>query len=166
MLATVKPAALETQFANELAPTIGMLAEYVATCSLEQGAATHSVVAALASSLEDIKKALRDRMLDAIRTLGKRVTDKGTLLLTVDGWELEARPTRTGVDAKRLEAALRSRGVDPGKYMQATIGYKVDNTKLQYAISDGVLTVEEIGACSYEQDQSYSVQPPRRVGNE
>lgn len=162
MLAPRPPAAISTQVSTEMVPLIGHLAEYVASCTLEEGASIHATVASLVSALDDIKKALRNRMLEAIVARGKTITDKGTKVLKVEGWELEARPQRTGVDAAKLESLLRARGADPTCHMQSTISYKVDDAKLQAAVAAGVISAEEVESCKYEADPQYAVQPPRR----
>ena len=163
MLANKPPAAVDTLLRQEFEPAIAALAKYVSEAPLVESARIYDPVTEILSAVTDLKRVLRDRFLALLREEGTRTTDKGTLKLVRDGWEFEARPQRTGLDPKRVEAALRARGADPGAYMLKEISYSIDTEKLAAAIADNVLSKEELTSCKYEQDQQYAVQAPRRA---
>lgn len=110
---------------------------------------------------EALAKNARDSILALIKADGQKVTDTGTLRLEVGGWKLEAQPQRTGYDAKKVEAFLRGRQMDPANYMDAEITYKVNPGKLLVLIQSGKLSEAE--AETLKHDLSYRVIRPKRV---
>ncbi len=112
-------------------------------------------------NLEDLKVNVRNRMLAFILQNGKVATETGTKRVETDGWLLEARPQKTGVDAKKLEAALRARDLPVEKYMTATVTYSVDEEGIGKLLGEGKLTKDELETCKHE--VKFNVQRPKRV---
>lgn len=124
------------------------------------------------SSIKDWEKNLtalakngRDRLLDLVLENGEQVTETGTKKLDVDGgWEVEARPRKTGVDGKKLEALLRAKKLDVGKYMIATITYAPNELGVEQLIKEGKVTPEEMATCHHELE--YNLMTPKKVSDE
>lgn len=72
-----------------------------------------------------------------------------TLRLRGDKMMFSASPIRTTIDPKKLEALLRSKGADVGKYMTPVVTYKVQPRHLGQIKFDLGITKEEIDACRY-----------------
>ena len=113
---------------------------------------------------------------------------KGSKVLLLDGGALEweARIRGGGYDATRYEALLRAKlqvrveaerraaihlpeqsvaaDVDDflAKYMKARVIYEMDDERTARALSDKVITQEELDACKLP--PSYSLQRPKKVG--
>lgn len=113
--------------------------------------------------LQSLKQAARDRTLALLIEQGERSTDAGTLRLEVDGWLLEARPTRTGYDPKKVEQLLRLRQLDPMTFMESKLSYVMGERTLAKMASVG-FTEAEMDTCKYE--ESYAVQTPKKVEQE
>ena len=108
----------------------------------------------------DYRQVARARVLELLVEHGQVVTDKGTKRATVDGWVFEARPTKTGHDARKLEALIRAKGANPAQYMETVITYKVDENKIHSMLSDGVMTKDELDTC--KPVEGWSVQTPKQ----
>lgn len=117
-----------------------------------------------ADAIEDLQKVAKQKTLELLEKQGETVTEKGTKRAVVDGLQFEARPHRTGVDPKKLEALLRAKKLDVAAYMDATISYKVNESRLPVLISDNRLTQAELDSCNY--DTTWVVQPPKVVETE
>lgn len=101
----------------------------------------------------------------------------GSKVLMLDGGALEweARIRGGGYDTERYEALLRAKVAEdrsfPGgpiaaddvlaKYMRARVVYEMDDERTARAISDKVITQEELDACKLP--PSYSLQRPKKV---
>jgi hypothetical protein len=112
-------------------------------------------------NLKDLAQNGRDRLLSQVLIKGDVVTAAGTRRWEVDGWELEARPQRTGIDSKKLEALLRAKNLDPSKHMESVITYKVSDLGVSNLLKDKLATQDEIEACHYE--LAYNLQRPKKV---
>jgi len=108
------------------------------------------LVRAMKKALEQAEDVLNERATDVVRASGKRETDKGTMSVVLGAHTLRAIPTRTGTDPKKLEAHLRTAGINPEVCMDATITYKVNDEKLKQALASGKLTQAEVDACKYD----------------
>ena len=102
---------------------------------------------------------------------------KGSKVLLLDGGALEweARIRGGGYDATRYEALLRAKAnVAEGtldepadleyflaKYMKTRVVYEMDDERTAKAVSDKVITQEELDACKLP--PSYSLQRPKKV---
>lgn len=115
-----------------------------------------NLLKSLGSALEDAEGVVKARAVEMVRKQGVKETEKGTMSLTLGGHTIRAIPTRTGVDAKKLEAHLRGRGLDPAVAMDATITYKVNDGKLARAVADGTLSQSEVDGC--RADTSYRLE--------
>lgn len=117
---------------------------------------------------EDVVKTLtenlRKRTLEQLQTNGEQVTEKGTMRLEVDDMTIEARPQKTGYDPKKIEGLLRAKQASVSEYMAQVITYAIDETKLHAAVTDGVLTQDELNTCKHE--VNYALQRPKKVSKE
>lgn len=111
--------------------------------------------------LEAAEGNLKRRIEALVRANGEKVTDKGTMRLAVNGYVYEAKPTRTGYDAKKLEALLRMNGVSPDQAMDAVVTYKVNEGKLSDVVLAGntPLTEELLEQAKYDINYSVSAKP-------
>lgn len=111
--------------------------------------------------VEDYEKLGRARMLELVTTSGTKATEKGTLRCEKDGWVFEARPHKTGLDGKLVEALLRAKGRPVSAYMEQTISYKLKEDTGEKLLADKVLTPDELKTC--EVKVTMVVQPPKKV---
>lgn len=93
---------------------------------------------------EEVYDRLRDKLLADVEATGSVVTEKGTREAHYPSFTVRAIPTRTGTDPKKLEARLRSLGIDPAVVMDATITYKVNPAKLANLVAAGTLKYDEV----------------------
>jgi hypothetical protein len=126
------------------------LADWLSRVTPEEFGQAVLLVRAMEKALEQAEDVLIERAIDVVRATGKRETDKGTMSVVLGAHTLRAIPTRTGTDPKKLEAHLRTKGVNPDVCMDATITYKVNDDKLKQAVASGKLTPDEVDACKYD----------------
>jgi hypothetical protein len=122
------------------------------------------LVKQIEDQVERVVKTAKQQVETYIRTAGTKVTDAGTLRAVVGNIQLEARPTRTGRDPKKVEALIRAKNMDPAKWMDEERSYKVNDGKLADAVKAGKLTHAELEACRYE--LTYAIQKPKPVGED
>lgn len=125
----------------------------------EQVPAALDMVKQLHELSEEMKDGLRARAIQFLRDVGQKVTDKGSLQTLIGGYRLTAVPTKTGLDPKKLEVALRRRGLDPTAGMNPTITYKVDIEKVAALMDSGKLTSDDIKTCQYDESFRVTVEP-------
>lgn len=113
--------------------------------------------------IEDTEKVSKAILIQALRDSGTKVTDKGSLSLTVGEFRVEARPTRTGLDPKKVEALLRAKDLSLDELMDKEVKYILNETRLATAVEQELLTQEELETCRYE--LSYALQPIQKVSN-
>lgn len=101
-------------------------------------------------AVEGLRTTFGARVKDKVLEDGTKTTEKGTREWVMNGYLVRAIPTRTGVDAKKLEPKLRAKGLDPTVAMDATMAYKVSETKLAVAVSKGLITQEEVDSCKHD----------------
>jgi len=112
--------------------------------------------------VEDTIKVAKDKMKELVKSTGTFVEGtKGSYEAVLGEYQYSIRPTRTGVDPKKLEALLRSKDKDPEVYMDPKVTYTVNEQKLGAALAKKVLTKAELETCMYE--ESYALQPPKKV---
>jgi len=121
-------------------------------------------------ALRDIEKVLEDknsglttiakkRVIAYLKAHGRVTTEKGSMVAEVGGLTLSMHPTRTGYDAKKVEALLRAKGKDPAAFMTTVIKYEmppensVEEAKLKKLLGD------ELESCRYE--ESWTVATPK-----
>lgn len=112
-------------------------------------------------AIEALCKSARDRMLALIKEKGQKETDAGTLRYREGGMVFEARPLKTGLDPKKVEALLRAKGVTHiEQYMTPTISYTMNDATRSLILRDGKMTEAELDTCRY--GESYAVQTPKK----
>lgn len=121
----------------------------------EQPAAL-DVITQLKKVSEEVYDRLRGRVLDQTILEGQKITEKGTYEANISGWVMRAIPTKTGTDPKKLEARIRACGLNPANYMDPTITYKVNATKLAGLVAEGKFTYADVAY-----DPAYRVQLER-----
>lgn len=125
-------------------------------------AATFDALKDAEKVVEDLQTNLKARLVEQVKQLGKQSTERGSLRLEADGWEIEARVSRTGYDPRKVEALLRAKNLDVPSYMTTKITFAVDEARLQAAALTNKLTQDELDTCRYE--SGYTLQRPKRVG--
>lgn len=115
----------------------------------EQTPQAFEMVEQIEDVMGEVRDRLRKKMLEKVQAEGQRISDKGSMQVGLGGYSIKAIPTKTGVDGRKLEALLRKRNVDPALYMDVTMEFKVNQTKLQTALSNGVLTPDDLKNCEH-----------------
>jgi hypothetical protein len=125
----------------------------------EQVPAAFDMTDQLKDLAEEVRQRLRERLLLQVQADGERTTEKGSVAASIGGFKVTAIPMRTGLDPKKLEALLRRKAIPAEKVMDATIAYKVNETKLAVAQAEKLLSPTDVESCRY--DRSYRVQVSR-----
>lgn len=105
-----------------------------------------------------IEPIAKTRIIHLLKERGNLVTDKGSRRLMIDGWTMFMKPTRSGLDPKKLEALIRAKGKDPANYMNTRIVYEVDEAKANKLVDKKIMTDDELESCKY--DESWTVEAP------
>lgn len=126
---------------RELASTISDLA-------LPDVAPVHDHLATMIKAMEQLKDLMEARVIEAVRRDGQQVSEKGSMSMLAGNTELRIQPTRTGLDPKRLEAKLRAKGIEPGKFMRQKVTFEIDPVKVKGLSS--VLSDAEVKSCMYD----------------
>lgn len=147
------------------------LAQEVATLEPVQYGEAHNFLAFLEDAVARLKGMVVARAEKEVMERGETITDKGTKALELGGWYVRAIPNRTGIDPKKFEARLRTKGVLPENYMQPKITYAMDPAKTAKAVADGVITEAELSACKYDLTYKLTVtqvasNPPQETPND
>lgn len=111
--------------------------------------------------LEEIKESLRKRLIAAAVNLGQVTSEKGTRRTISGSYTIEIRPFRTGFDAKKVEAMLRARDLDPLEHMDAKVQFSVNEERLKKLSADCTVSQEQIDGCKY--DTTWALQRPTRT---
>lgn len=111
--------------------------------------------------LEDTEKVSKSLLIDHLKQHGKQTTDKGSLSLNVNGYIVEARPWRTGLDSKKVESLLRAKELSVDEFMDKEVRYLVNESRLELGIVQGIFTKEELDTCKWE--LSYALQPIKKA---
>lgn len=110
----------------------------------------------------DALEAMQASVKQAIRVLvaqrGDRVEGTASLALRLPGATLRIKPHRTGYDSKKVEALLRSHGIDPSVGMDADVKWKANADKLAMLQGQGRFTEDHLASCKY--DLSWDVMSP------
>lgn len=130
----------------------------------QQLAMTYNAISSWTKNLTELHDNAKKRLVKTLVEKGAQVSDAGTMKLTVDGWELEARPAGRIWDETRVMALLRGKQLPLDKWMRPTVKYAVDEKQLAVLQELGKLTAAEINACKLE--RGYALQPPRPAGLE
>lgn len=112
-------------------------------------------------AIGDMKSGLEDKVKILLEQKGEQVTEKGSRSYTENGVTLTMRPTRTGLDPRKLEQLLRMKKLKLTEYMdeEVTVKYKVNQSKLDMQAAAKKLTDAELEQCKY--DESWSLQPTK-----
>jgi len=140
---------------------LGATLSNVADADLGQTMAT---VRQFGDVLEAAEASMKARILPYIKANGMTVTEKGSMRATINGYMLEAQPTRTGYDSKKVEALLRARGIEPETAMDAVVTYKVNEGKLADTVRSGAVSTDEAEATRY--DLNYRVMVKKAASDE
>lgn len=133
------------------------MAQEIATLGPAQYGDAHNFLAFLESSVSKLKEMVEGMAEKEVLARGETITEKGSKGIELGGWYVRAIPNRTGIDPKKFEARLRTKGHLPENYMQAKITYAMDPDKTAKALADGVITQAELDACRYELTYKLSV---------
>lgn len=116
-----------------------------------QRCANHDYVAFLQDALEEAKTLARGFVLDIALKEGKHVGANGQsrALALPGGLVQRVTLSRSGLDPKKFEAALRAKKADVTKYMAQEIVYKLSETSRVKAIDDKLFTEDELKALEY-----------------
>ncbi len=101
----------------------------------------------LATAKEDVDalhKIARSKVLTILEKDGESVGESGTVAVEAEGWRLEARRQGGFLEAKKVEAALRAKNIDPKKYMVAEVTFSVDDDLMLKAVKDKVFHKYEL----------------------
>lgn len=121
-------------------------------------AETFDMLKGYEDAISDVAGVARGKLLDLLKEKG---SGESSLKLTVGDWELSARPRKTGLDAKKLEALIRAKGIDPTNYMTTKVTYEVDPARTELLIADGKLTQAELDTCVPPIE--YNLMRPKKV---
>ena len=135
---------------NKLFPALQSWATALSNLAPEQVPAALDMARQMKNLSEEVHDKLRDKLLEGVKKNGVVVTAKGSLQDTVGGFKVIAIPTRTGVDAKKFEAMLRAKKVEPSVHMDSTITLKFNQTKADQAVGAGVITQADLDSCKYD----------------
>lgn len=109
-------------------------------------------------AVADVVGVARGKLLDIVKAQG---SGDSSLKLNVGGYEVSARPRKTGLDAKKLEALLRAKGMDPAAHMTTKVTYEVDAAKAEVLVGMGKLTSDELNTCIPPLE--YNLMRPKKV---
>lgn len=131
-------------------------------------AEVYTTIASYEGVLEAAKENIKRRALPLVLAGGAVVTEKGTRRLDSGAFVLEAQPTRTGYDPKKLESLLRMNGMEPTVAMDPKVSYVVNEGKLKDLMNDGkdLPTDDQVEACRYEPSFKLLVKKANEVKEE
>lgn len=112
--------------------------------------------------LEEIKEALRKRLIAAAVNLGQVTSEKGSRRTVSGSYTIEIRPWRTGFDPKKVEAMLRTRDLDPLEHMDAKVQFSVNEGKLAQLPLVTTVSQEQVESCRF--DTAWALQRPTKTG--
>lgn len=110
---------------------------------------------------EEGRERFRQRLIDYLKANGQPLGEKGSLTAEIGGAKASAIRTKTGFDAKKVEAMLRRLNLDPSAWMRTTITYSVDNDKMDLLRFKGLVTGNDLKGCLYDPTWRIEVQPVR-----
>ena len=111
--------------------------------------------------VEQYEKQTKKRIEAALLEKGEVVTDKGSRRMESEGFSFFMKPWRTGYDAKKVEAKLRMKKIDPKKYMTEETVYSVSQEGMEALAKKKLLTPEELRECEYE--VKWTIETPKPV---
>ena len=130
----------------------------------ERAVRAFSQLKQIEDAVDKVAKVARTQVLELVRKSGQVFTDAGSIRAQFGEFVVEARPTRTGYDPKRVEALLRAKELDLQRYMDAEVVYKLNTGKLADAVAKKKISADELETCRYE--PSYALQKPKLAGED
>ena len=127
-------------------------------------AAAYETLYTVEKALERTMSMAKAHLVTLLKQQGEKVTDAGTLRMEYGGFTVEARPTRTGYDPKKLEALLSAKGQPLNRFMEQRVTYAVSDDGIKRALEQRVLTTAELDTVKY--GESFSLQPLKPVGGD
>lgn len=134
------------------------VAQQLATLPPERYGEAMEFLTVMEKGVEGLKTTFGERVKETVVAEGDKVTEKGTLEWSLNGYTIRATPTRTGTDPKKLEARLRGKGLKPDEHMTPTTTYKVSEALLLALVASGKLTQQEVDDCRYELNYALRVE--------
>jgi hypothetical protein len=134
------------------------VAQQLATLPPERYGEAMEFLSVMEKGVEGLRTTFGERVKEKVVAEGDKVTEKGTLEWSLNGYTIRATPTRTGVDPKKLEARLRGKGLKPDEHMTPTTTYKVSDVLLAALLATGKLTQQEVDDCRYELNYALRVE--------
>jgi hypothetical protein len=115
-------------------------------------------------NLKALEDAGRNQILNLMKERQCEVSPAGSAKTIVDGWVLETRPTGAKWDEAAVSQLLLSKQLPKEKWMEQTVSYKVDESKLAVLVELGKITQAEMDACRNQ--RGVALQPPHQVATE
>ncbi len=147
--------------ASQLKAVLRQYAESLAALKDEELGPAVQFASSLGKLSEEVYDRLVERGLLYLNVHGESVGDKGTKRAEIGEYEVSAIPTRTGIDPRKLESALRAMGIPVEAAMVPTTSWAIDQNKLAALhINHPKFTQAILDNCKY--DKSYRLQVKRR----
>ncbi len=125
-----------------------MSAAMIQECDSSEVAAIHDWTKKSEKSIQMFKDNARERLLSFILAKGEKVTDKGTLQISLDNGRVQrAIPTNTKPADRLTERMLRAKGLSIETYMNKVVKYTADERKLQTLLDTEQITTSEFKSC-------------------
>ena len=161
----VKPGPTPARLKDAYTSTLGSLARALtAAKTVSEVAPLSDILATAKEDLEALYKVARSKVLTLLEEQGEVNPESGTQTLEAGGWRLEARRQGGFFEAKKVEAALRAKNIDPAKYMQQEVTFSIDEDKLALAVKKKVFTQDELELL--KRGTTLAMQRPVRVQEE
>lgn len=133
-----------------------------------QKAQFFTLVKSLGKVFEENERALRNNLLEYIKSHGQPINENGSLEAQVEGYRLPANRTPPKYDDKKVEGMLRSKGIPVVAGMRSVEVYETDVVKLERLLTlepgtsyFGLVTLAELEAC--KTTEKWAVQEPKPV---
>lgn len=131
----------------------------------EQTVILHDYTKSVEDAVSETEKFARARVLNYALEHGEVFGDKGLSRQFKVGNRLQkVTVNKSGLEAKTVEAAIRAKELDPGKYMTVTQVYTLNDMTRQLLIHDGHFTEDELTAL--EQKPTYRVERSKEVSDD
>lgn len=119
----------------------------ISTINKETGPQLWDSVKKMKDLVAEYEDSVRQFILNMVDANGKKVTDAGTKRMTTRGFTLEIQPSGGGLDSKKVEALLSSKGIAPLVGMDTKITFTVNEGKLKDLVAKKKLTEDELETC-------------------
>ncbi len=150
-----------THASNDIDNALQTLVQALSEAKTPTVMKVHSQLKEWATLLENVERMTKAMLVDEVTRLGTVTTEKGSRELVVGNKLLAIRPHKTGLDAKRVEALLRAKGLSVDELMDKKVTYILNDTRLASAVDNGELTKDELETCRPE--TTWVLQPIKGV---